>query len=73
VRSGLDLPMLFLQGTHDPVATPGLLEAVVARIGSNATLAWQEGGDHSFAVKGSKRAADDAGVSLAAELLGTHR
>lgn len=48
----------------------------MARIGPNATLAWQEGGDHSFAVKGLKRAADDAGTSLAhpaAEFLRTHR
>jgi hypothetical protein len=49
---------------------------VVARIGSNAALAWQEGGDHSFAVKGLKRVADDAGASLAhpaAEFLRKHR
>ncbi|MFD1210944.1 alpha/beta family hydrolase [Arthrobacter sp. GCM10027362] len=62
---GLALPMLFLQGTRDPFATPGLLEDVVARIGPAAGIQWIEGGDHSFAVKGAKRGADEAGASLA--------
>lgn len=62
---GLTLPMLFLQGTRDPFASPELLEAVVARIGPAATLQWREGGDHSFDVAGLKRSADDVGASLA--------
>ena len=45
---GLKLPMLFLSGRKDPLARPDLLQAVVARIGSKATLAWIEGGDHSL-------------------------
>jgi hypothetical protein len=62
--------MLFLQGTRDPFATPGLLAGVVSRIGPNAVLQWVEGGDHSFAVAGKKRPADEAGASLAAPVAG---
>ncbi len=73
---GLTLPMLFLQGTRDTFATRELLESVVDRIGPNAVLDWQEGGDHSFSVKGLKHSADDVGASLAApvtEFLRSHR
>ena len=63
---GLTMPMLFLQGTRDPFATPGLLEAVVARIGPSATLVWRAGGGHTFEVAGIKRSAEDLGASLAA-------
>jgi len=62
---GLTLPMLFLQGTRDPFATPELLEAVVARIGRSATLEWREGGGHTFDVAGTKRSAEEVGASLA--------
>lgn len=62
---GMTLPMLFLQGTRDPFATPGLLENVVARIGTTATLQWIEGGNHSFGVRGAGHSAADAGASLA--------
>jgi predicted alpha/beta-hydrolase family hydrolase len=62
---GLTLPMLFLQGTRDPFATPELLEAVVARIGSSATLEWSEGGGHTFDVAGLKRPPEEVGASLA--------
>ena len=62
---GIAVPMLFLQGTRDTFATPELLESVVDRIGPTATLQWCEGGDHSFAVKGAKRSAEEIGASLA--------
>jgi len=62
---GLTLPMLFLQGSRDTFATPELLESVVARIGPAATLQWCEGGDHSFAVAGMKRAPEEVGAALA--------
>lgn len=67
---GLAAPMLFLQGTRDTFATPALLEDVVARIGPTAVLQWVEGGDHSFAVAGKKRPADEVGASLAAPVAG---
>ncbi|NUP73135.1 MAG: dienelactone hydrolase [Sinomonas sp.] len=62
---GLTLPMLFLQGTRDTLATAELLEGVVAKL-PNATLAWQEDADHSFAIKGVKRTPFAIGASLAA-------
>ncbi|WP_127794527.1 alpha/beta family hydrolase [Agromyces sp. LHK192] len=63
---GLDLPMLFLQGTNDPFATPNSqLDDVVARIGPNAVLDWLDGAGHSFEVKGRKRPADEIAADLA--------
>lgn len=66
---GLELPMLFLQGTRDTFATPALLEDVVSRIGPAAVLEWIEGGDHSFAVAGRKRDAAEIGASLGPAVL----
>ncbi|MDO5744583.1 MAG: dienelactone hydrolase family protein [Micrococcaceae bacterium] len=63
---GLELPMLFLQGTRDPFARQGELEAVVGRIGPHAKLDWFEGGDHSFKVAWSKRTTAQDGELLAA-------
>jgi predicted alpha/beta-hydrolase family hydrolase len=62
---GLTLPMLFLQGTRDPFATPELLAAVVARIGPTASLEWRDGGGHTFEVAGTKRSPEEVGASLA--------
>ncbi len=47
----IDVPMLFIQGTRDPFATPHLLDAVVDRL-PNATLHRIDGGDHSLRVRG---------------------
>jgi len=44
-------PMLFLQGTRDPFATPELLHATVAALPA-ATLVEIRDGDHSFKVRG---------------------
>jgi len=63
---GVATPMLFLQGTRDTFATPAILSGVVSRIGPTAVLEWVEGGDHSFAVAGRKRPAEEVGASLAA-------
>lgn len=46
----VDVPMLFLQGTNDKLAEMPLLEPLVQRLGSNATLERYEGADHSFHV-----------------------
>ncbi|TLM82519.1 alpha/beta family hydrolase [Pseudarthrobacter sp. NamE5] len=62
---GVTVPMLFLQGSRDTFATPGILADVVSRIGPSAVLQWVEGGDHSFAVAGVKRPAAEVGASLA--------
>jgi predicted alpha/beta-hydrolase family hydrolase len=44
------LPMLFLQGTRDPLATLTLLSRTVKSLGSRATLVLAEDADHSFHV-----------------------
>jgi predicted alpha/beta-hydrolase family hydrolase len=47
----LEMPMLFLSGTRDTFAEPKLLEKVVKRLGSRATLVWTEGGDHGLKLR----------------------
>ena len=44
------VPMLFLQGTRDELASLELLERVVARLGERATLRVFDEADHSFHV-----------------------
>jgi predicted alpha/beta-hydrolase family hydrolase len=46
----VSVPMLFLAGTRDALAQRSLLEAVVARLGTRATLSLIEEADHSFHV-----------------------
>jgi uncharacterized protein len=48
--TSVDVPMLFLQGTRDEFAQLDLLQDVVRRLGSRATLHLIEEGDHSFKV-----------------------
>jgi predicted alpha/beta-hydrolase family hydrolase len=57
----LKLPMLFLSGTKDTFAERALLERVVKKIGSNATLVWFEGADHSL----KRRRKDDDSLTVA--------
>jgi hypothetical protein len=47
------IPMLFLQGTRDELATLDLLEPVVQRLGTLATLKLLQDADHSFHVRAS--------------------
>jgi len=63
--SRIPVPMLFLQGTSDPFASPDLLRGVVKKLGSRATLVAFEGGGHSFEVRGRKRDPREVGASLA--------
>ncbi len=46
----VNVPMLFLQGTRDELASLDLLQALVRGLGSRATLHLAEGADHSFHV-----------------------
>ena len=48
--SDVTIPMLFLQGTRDDLADLTLLEPIVDKLGSRATLKRIEGADHSFHV-----------------------
>jgi predicted alpha/beta-hydrolase family hydrolase len=45
--SGIDRPMLFLQGSKDPFGTPAVRDAVIAKL-PTATLHLAEGGGHSL-------------------------
>jgi hypothetical protein len=47
---GVQIPMLFLQGTRDALADMQLLAATIERLGQAATLVPVEGADHSFHV-----------------------
>lgn len=55
-------PMLFVQGSRDPFATPALLHATLERL-RTATLHVVEGGDHGLKVRG--RTEDDVVNELA--------
>lgn len=44
----IELPMLFLQGTHDRLGDINEMELVCRTLGSHAELYRVEGGDHSF-------------------------
>ena len=49
--SRIDVPMLFLQGTRDELASLDLLNPVVAALGTKATLELFDDADHSFHVR----------------------
>jgi len=51
--SNVHIPMLFLQGTRDDLATLELLQPVVQRLGARATLKLLQDADHSFHVRAS--------------------
>ncbi|HEX5858552.1 MAG TPA: alpha/beta family hydrolase [Microbacterium sp.] len=62
---GIRIPQLFVEGTNDPFVAPhSQLEDAVASC-HDASIAWIEGGGHSFEVKGRKRAPEDVGHDLA--------
>jgi hypothetical protein len=48
--AGIELPMLFLQGSRDSLAEVALIEPVVQRLGPRATLHLVDGADHTFHV-----------------------
>ena len=56
----LKLPMLFLQGTKDPFATPVVLQPVLKKLGKRATYVAFEGAGHSFERSRKDSAADNA-------------
>lgn len=64
--SGVQVPMLFLQGTRDELAELSLLQALVARLGEQATLHAVADADHSFHVPAKSGRKD---VQVLAEVL----
>ena len=61
----IEVPMIFVEGTRDPFATPELLAGVLLKLGDRADLISIEGGDHSMNVKGPKRDAREVAAGLA--------
>jgi len=59
-------PMLFLEGTRDPLCDLALLRPVLRKLGRRATLHVIEGGDHSFAVP---KAIGQSAADVLAELV----
>jgi uncharacterized protein len=60
----ITVPMLFLQGTGDPFATPDVLGPVLKRLGKKATLHPIEGGGHSLE-QGRRDDPREVGASVA--------
>jgi predicted alpha/beta-hydrolase family hydrolase len=58
--AGLDVPMLFLQGTRDKLAELPELRPVLDGLGKRATLHVVDDGDHSFHVPKRSGRSDDA-------------
>ena len=69
--ANIQIPMLFLQGSRDPLAELKLLKPLCARLDKRSQLFIVEGGDHSFhMLKSSKRSDEevlDEAVSRAAK------
>lgn len=62
---GMRAPMLFIEGTRDPFATPGPLKATMKKLGKRAEQVTIAGGDHSFRVKGEPVDDSAIGASIA--------
>jgi predicted alpha/beta-hydrolase family hydrolase len=58
------VPMLFIQGTTDPLASFDMIQVVVHGLGSLARLHVIDGGDHSFRVRGKRRPDEEIGREL---------
>jgi uncharacterized protein len=79
--SDVHVPMVFIQGTRDKLAEPALLQAVVKKLGADASLHEIDGADHSLHVpaKSGRRDADvlsealDAMTHWLASIVGSDR
>jgi predicted alpha/beta-hydrolase family hydrolase len=60
----IQVPMLFIQGTSDPLANFPMVQEVVRGLEPLARLHVVEGGDHSFRVRGARRPDDEIGREL---------
>jgi Predicted hydrolase of the alpha/beta-hydrolase fold len=70
---GIHVPMLFLQGTADPFATPAVLQPVLKKLGPAATLHAVPGAGHSFDVRGGPRDPRASAAALAPVVAGFMR
>ena len=53
------VPVLCFNGTRDALCTPELMERILGELGSNWTMHWLEGADHSFHVLKRSGRTDD--------------
>jgi predicted alpha/beta-hydrolase family hydrolase len=61
------MPVLCVNGTRDALCTKSIMDDVLARVGPNWTMHWEEGADHSFHVlKSSGRTDADVMRDIAA-------
>jgi predicted alpha/beta-hydrolase family hydrolase len=60
----VNVPMLFLQGTRDSLASLDLLKPVVKKLGKKAELFIIEGADHSFHVPKDNKLTDSEVIEL---------
>jgi predicted alpha/beta-hydrolase family hydrolase len=66
---GVKQPILFLQGTRDPLADLTLMEGLVAKLGPRAKLEVVEDADHSFTLpEGSAREQEEVYDELASDI-----
>ncbi|OPY60099.1 MAG: Alpha/beta hydrolase family protein [Syntrophorhabdaceae bacterium PtaU1.Bin034] len=56
---GITIPMLFIEGTRDPLCDLRVLDSVLTRLKAPRELFTIEGGDHSFHVPKSARMTDE--------------
>ena len=64
--SSVTIPMLFLSGTRDELATPDLLQRVCKNLGQQATLHPLDTADHGFrTLKRSRKSEEDVFVEMA--------
>ncbi len=64
---GVALPMLFMSGTRDAMATPELMTDLVESLGPRATLHWLDTADHGYKVLKRSR---QSGLDVFDELAG---
>ena len=63
--SRVQIPLLFLQGTRDALAERPLLEALLTRLGTRASVSWLEDADHAFHVPARSGRSDTQVMSTA--------
>lgn len=69
--AAIGAPVLCVNGTRDPLCQSDLMEKVLARLGSNWTMHWLEGADHSFHVLKSSGTTDAAVLQEIGEVAST--
>jgi hypothetical protein len=67
----ISAPVLCVNGTRDALCRRDLMDGVVARLGSNWTMHWLEGADHSFHVLKSSGTTDAAVLLEVGEVAST--